>query len=145
MISRPRWRQAVRVAPAVVGVLWRLRRLHARLEPEELVRAVTPRRADWTARPDLGLAGAWLARALVRRLPRFFPQTCLYASLAGYHLLARAGREARVHFGLRRAGEDLAFHAWLSAEGRPCFDDAPAEGFHEMLCLPRPAPPPPAP
>ena len=139
MSSRSRWARKVRVAPAVLRLLWRLRRLPPRLGPEDLVRAVTPRRPDWTGCPDLALAAAWLARALVRRLPRLFPQPCLYGSLAGYHFLTRGGSDARVHFGLRPAGEELEFHAWLSVEGRPCFDDAPAQGFQEMLCLPRPA------
>ena len=136
MISRPHWTQAVRAVPAVVAVLWRLRRLHPRLKPEDLLRAVTPPRPDWAGRPDLAEAAAWLARALVRRLPRLFPQPCLYWSLAGYHFLTRGGSNARVHFGLRPAGEELEFHAWLSEQRKPCFDDAPARGFREMLCLP---------
>jgi len=78
-----------------------------------------------------------LARALAHRLPRLFPQPCLYASLAGYHFLLLAGEDVVIRVGVRTEEGRLLSHAWLEVDGQPCFDDPPLKGFVEMVAYPR--------
>jgi len=122
--------------PAVLRLLLRLRRLHPHSDLNGLVEAATPSRPSLSDQPARAHAAAWLARALVRRLPRCFPQPCLYWTLAAYYFLRQAGQPAIMHFGLRRAEADLVSHAWLSLDGRPYFDDPEQHGFVETLRFP---------
>jgi hypothetical protein len=43
---------------------------------------------------------------------------CLLRSLIIFHMLRRKGLDARIHFGVKRDGADLAGHSWLSLGGR---------------------------
>ena len=122
--------------PAVLRVLLRLRWLHPRTDLPRLVAAATPQATPLAQRASRATAAAWLGRALVRRLPWLFPQTCLYWSLAGYYFLRQAGQPAVIHFGLRKQDEDLTSHAWLTLGGQPYFDDPERHGFVQTVSFP---------
>jgi hypothetical protein len=136
VVSRPRLFTAVRMLPAALRVLLRLRRLHRRTDLQGLVAAATPRGNSLVDRPDRARAAAWLARAIVHRLRWLFPQPCLYWALAGYHFLWQAARPAVIHFGLRKTDEELISHAWLTLDGQPVFDDPEQRGFVETIAFP---------
>ncbi len=136
MIEKPRRLDVLRMAPAALSLLLRLRHRYSRASIHELVRLATPDHLRLLHHLRRAEAAAWAARALACRLARLFPQPCLYSSLAGYYFLRSAGRPAELRCGLRRAGETLEYHAWLMLEGQPCFDDAEADGFVETISFP---------
>jgi hypothetical protein len=59
----------------------------------------------------------------VCRLPLFqlpgFPRPCLRESLALFRVLTRLGYPARFHIGVRKVGEQLWGHSWITCHGRP--------------------------
>jgi hypothetical protein len=58
---------------------------------------------------------AWSVRAAARRVPF---ATCLTQCLAARRMLQKAGYDAAIHFGWRRAaGEGFEAHAWLEHAG----------------------------
>jgi hypothetical protein len=46
----------------------------------------------------------------------FFPRPCLRESLALFHVLRRMGRPAHFHLGVRKYGEALRAHSWITCE-----------------------------
>ena len=136
VVSKPRCLTALQMAPTVLRLLLRLRRLHPRSDLHALVEAATPSHTSLSDQPARAHAAAWLARTITRRFPRVFPQACLYWALAGYHFLRQAGEPAIIHFGLRKMETDLVSHAWLTRDGQPYFDDPEQHGFVETLSFP---------
>lgn len=60
---------------------------------------------------------AWLeARG---RFPRRAPANCLERSLAAYHLLTTAGARPEIIVGVRRSGDAVEGHVWVTLDGRP--------------------------
>lgn len=128
-----RW-ACLRTLPAVAVLLLRLRRLHPRLSIQELVAVVAPQPGSRRCPAGRAQAAALLARHLTRRLPRLFPQPCLYAALVGLHFLRAAGLPVALHCGVREGGgQTLEAHAWLAVAGVACFGPGEAEGFVETL------------
>ena len=59
----------------------------------------------------------WLSRALLVRTHR--ADFCLPQSLVLFHFLRKWGEPVQIHFGVRRSGDALVGHAWLTLAGRP--------------------------
>lgn len=53
---------------------------------------------------------------------RVFPRACLRQSLTLYRALTRMGYPVEIHFGVRKAGDDLLGHSWVTIEGKPLAD-----------------------
>ncbi len=94
------------------------RELPGRLEhplPEAL-HALTPQAAPQFLEPEA-------TRRIVDALTAFGAGRplgiCLRRSLLRYHFLRRAGLPLTIHFGVRRLGDDVAGHAWLTLGGQP--------------------------
>jgi Transglutaminase-like superfamily len=51
-----------------------------------------------------------------------FPRACLRQSLALYFVLTRMGYPVEIHFGIRKDGEDLGGHSWVTLDGKPVAD-----------------------
>ena len=60
--------------------------------------------------------------ALVRRLPSWAGSRCLLRSLALYYFATRYGFAVKLHCGIRRAGDALEGHAWLSLHGKAFYE-----------------------
>jgi len=75
-------------------------------------RAVAPRAKP---RPDTGVRFARAVQRAARHLP--FRPTCLEEALALERLLHRAGLDASLVLGVRRAGTTIEAHAWLEHQG----------------------------
>ena len=60
--------------------------------------------------------------ALVRRLASWAGSPCLLRSLALYYFATRCGFAVKLHCGIRRAGDALEGHAWLSLHDKPFFE-----------------------
>jgi Transglutaminase-like superfamily len=87
------------------------------------LRRLTPVRGRRECSRPLALPHA--TRVVVRvcqlrcfRLP-IFPQACLRRALALYYVLTRCGYAVEIHFGIRRAGEVLHGHSWVTVQGQP--------------------------
>lgn len=136
MSTRPPMRDVLAVAPAVLALLARLRWLHPRRDLDGLLAAATPAAG---ARPlDEARAGVALrlSRAIIRRLPRVFPQPCLYWSLAAYHFLLRAGKSPVMHIGVRADGHELLSHAWVTVQDQWVAGQPDPSGYTKVISLP---------
>ena len=136
MRSRPPITEVAAVLPAVLVVLVRLRWLHPRSDMRTLVGAVTVGSGGAPMRPSHAQTAVRLAGAIVRRLPRVFPQACLYWSLAGCHFLRRAGRSPVIHVGVRLQDGEMLSHAWLTVDGEVLVGQPDPDDYTEMLTFP---------
>ena len=50
---------------------------------------------------------------------RLFPRLCLRQALALYYALTYLGYTVSIHFGIRRRGEELKGHSWVTVKGMP--------------------------
>jgi hypothetical protein len=50
---------------------------------------------------------------------RVFPRACLRQSLTLYRVFTRMGYPVEIHFGVRKDGDDLLGHSWVTIEGKP--------------------------
>lgn len=85
-----------------------------------VIRYLTRRRARLNRQPHPGYIDpsriAWRVSVAARAVPR---STCLVQALAGQQLLAAAGHDSTVHFGVAIGpGGPLGAHAWLECQGR---------------------------
>jgi hypothetical protein len=69
------------------------------------------------------------------RLP-IFPQACLRRALALYYVLTRLGYAVEIHFGIRRAGEALHGHSWVTVQGQPVAERARPDVFAIVYSYP---------
>jgi len=76
-----------------------------------------------------------LSRAFIRRLPRLFPQPCLYWSLAAYHFLRRAGKSPVMHIGVRADGRELLSHAWVTVQDEWVAGQPDPTGYNKVISL----------
>jgi len=136
MRLRPPLSHVAAVAPAVLTVLVRLRWRHPRMDVQELVAVVRREATGKRMRPDHAQAAARLAGAIIRRLPRVFPQHCLYWSMAACHFLTRAGLSPVIHIGVRMQDGELLSHAWLTVDGEIVAGQLDPGDYTEMLTLP---------
>lgn len=136
MTPRPPLRQIAAVLPAVLLTLARLRWLYPRTDIRRLAAAVTDDRVRRPLRPDRAETASRLSGAIIRRMPRIFPQPCLYWSLASCHFLRRAGRAPVIHIGVRLEAGELASHAWVTVDGEIVAGQSDPGAYTEMLTLP---------
>jgi len=129
-----RYLRAVLALPWVLAAALAVTRSFQRLPLDELPASLARRQP----RPPRPVRDPLLLRALVGRLLRWLPPygmgPCLKRSLILYRLWSLCGLEPRLHLGLREAGRARAFHAWVTAAGRPELS-AGGSGFREALVL----------
>ena len=67
---------------------------------------------------------------------RVFPRACLRQSLTLYRVLTRMGYPVEIHFGVRKAGDDLQGHSWVTIEGKPVADRTRMDVFKAVYSYP---------
>ena len=67
---------------------------------------------------------------------RVFPRACLRQSLALYRVLTRMGYPVEIHFGVRKPGDDLLGHSWVTIEGKPVADRTRMDVFKAVYSYP---------
>ncbi|MFP4249575.1 MAG: lasso peptide biosynthesis B2 protein [Armatimonadota bacterium] len=134
--SRPPLREVVAVLPAALRLLARLRWLHPRRDIRGLAAAVTSDSPRRSLSSDRAQTASRLCGAIIRRLPRIFPQPCLYWSLAACHFLRRAGQEPVIHIGVRVEAGEIVSHAWLTVDEQIVAGQSDPGEYQEMLTLP---------
>ena len=116
------------------------RSLVKRVEMPDLVRRLDSRSPE---RRPLGegdhrraeLASKYADFLLVKCLRQKNP--CLLRSLILFHIFRGKGLDARIHFGVKRDGADLAGHAWLSLGGQCRLEpEDPLASYAEMYSYP---------
>lgn len=129
-----------------LSLAWKTRALLASVAIPPLVHAVPLHRlAQWLARPggagavDDDTLAAWVD-ALLRRAPWPWRYTCLKRGAVLFLLLRRAGRDVRLHVGVRRDRQTLRAHAWLARDGRPYLETDPhlPGSYAEIAAFPEP-------
>jgi hypothetical protein len=78
----------------------------------------------------------WAVTAAARRVPG---ASCLTQALAGTLLLAAAGHEATLRFGVTKDEGQLRAHAWIESDGRTVLGDPRTDSFVPLppLAMPR--------
>jgi hypothetical protein len=76
-----------------------------------------------------------MCRLRLCRLP-LFPSVCLRQALALYYTLTRLGYAVIIHFGVRKMGEVLYGHSWITVRGHPVAEPAPEEIFQLVYTYP---------
>jgi len=127
------WSRKLRAAGALTGAEWcRLWRAWwllllvdggLRWLPFRVVQGLLDR-----ARPGAGAGRPGDADAVLREMAlavdraaryHLYPMTCLRRALVRQRLCRAAGIPTRLCFGVRRADESLAAHAWVEYDGKP--------------------------
>jgi Transglutaminase-like superfamily len=84
----------------------------------------------------------WLVRLVVWlcHLPCFrpplFPRACVRQSLALYYVLTRRGYPIQIHFGVRKAGQRLYGHSWVTVQECPVAEQTPLDVFRVVYSYP---------
>jgi hypothetical protein len=80
---------------------------------------------------------------VVRRVSRLglfsapiFPKACLRESLALFRMLSGAGHPVRFYVGVRKDGDMLVAHSWVTLHGRPLLPGAATERFRTVYTYP---------
>jgi hypothetical protein len=79
-----------------------------------------------------------LCQARLFRLP-LFPRSCMRQALALYYVLASMGYPVAIHFGVRKAGEELHGHSWVTCQGTPVAERTRIDLFATVYSYPAPA------
>ncbi|RMF94397.1 MAG: lasso peptide biosynthesis B2 protein [Nitrospinota bacterium] len=103
----------------VAGLLGILRLFLPRLKLNTLLRWLTPRQIPGSPAPARLETVVRYTDALLRHFPFPGPGKCLPRTLALYYFATRYGFPVQVCCGVRRVGESLDGHAWLSLRDRP--------------------------
>jgi hypothetical protein len=135
MTRRPPLLPLLAALPAVLLLLGRLRLLHPRSDIHGLVSAGRPVQRLKHMRRDRADAAIRLTAAVVNRLPRLFPQACLYWSLTAYHFLSRAGETPVIHLGIKLGAGEMLSHAWVTVGDVKVAGQPQPQGFTEMTSL----------
>jgi hypothetical protein len=104
---------AVRVAITVVAVKLGLRWVAL----PRLMRWLTPRRRSKSRNAAMLEREIRYTNETLSRLPSRGMMSCLPRSLALYRLARLRGIDARLHCGVRRHGEGIVGHAWVTVDG----------------------------
>jgi hypothetical protein len=104
---------AARVAITVIAIKLGLRWVAL----PTLMRWLTPRRRSKSRDPDVLEREIRYTNATLCRLPGRGRLACLPRSLALYRLARLRGIEARLHCGVRRQGDGIIGHAWVTVDG----------------------------
>jgi hypothetical protein len=116
--KRPRTLEEFRLALRVLAVLVLVRLLLPCVKLKRLVGWAG--HADPT-RPPRAVplqTVAWYTDAVLHRMPARRPGNCLPRSLTLFFFATRAGLPVRFHCGVRRDGDSLEGHAWLTLAGQ---------------------------
>jgi hypothetical protein len=65
-----------------------------------------------------------------------FPKACLRQSLVLYHVLTYLGFPVEFHLGVRKQGEELIAHSWVTMQGEPLADTARSGVFKVVYSYP---------
>jgi hypothetical protein len=116
---------AARVAITVIAIKLGLRWVAL----PTLMHWLTPRRRSKSRDPDVLEREIRYTNATLCRLPGRGRLACLPRSLALYRLARLRGIEARLHCGVRREGDGIVGHAWVTVDGAALLatDDDDAE------------------
>ena len=76
---------------------------------------------------------AWYTDALLRRMPAGRLGNCLPRSLTLFYFATRAGLPVRFHCGVRRVGEALEGHAWLTLGDQLFLERGEPEGRYAVI------------
>ena len=76
-----------------------------------------------------------LCQARLFRLP-LFPRPCLRQALALYYVLTRLGYPVAIHFGVRKEGEELHGHSWVTVQGTPVAERTRTDLFTTVYSYP---------
>jgi Transglutaminase-like superfamily len=67
---------------------------------------------------------------------RVFPRACLRQSLTLYRALTRMGYPVEIHLGVRKDGDDLLGHSWVTIEGKTVADGTQTYLFKAIYSYP---------
>ncbi|MDX1428985.1 MAG: lasso peptide biosynthesis B2 protein [Rhodothermales bacterium] len=115
----------VRIA-RICGMLARIVALQKRVSVARLVASFDSAPAEQRDRIDIGRIN-WLTRGVLRRL--FSGRYCMKRSLILFHFLRKAGREARIVFGVTKEEGKLEGHAWVTVNGEPYAEEGPVDKY----------------
>ena len=77
----------------------------------------------------------------VCRLPMFrvrpFPRACLRQSLVLFRALTTMGYPATIHFGVRKEGQAVEGHSWVTLYGRPVAESGSVDAFAALYSFER--------
>jgi len=116
----------VSLATRVTGLLCLLPILEKSHTLPTLLARLTPvRSAEHVLAPLVMERAVRLVLRLCHRRPfrsARFPKACLRQSLALYHALIYLGFPVEFHLGVRKQGEELIAHSWVTCSGQPIAD-----------------------
>ncbi len=69
----------------------------------------------------------WLTRGLLRRL--FSGRYCMKRSLVLFYHLRRAGRDAKIYFGVAKEDGKLEGHAWVTVDGHAYAEEGSVDQY----------------
>lgn len=107
--------------------------LVTRLLPFRRYIALGSRRMAGRSAKD-GERESWLVDRLAERVP--FRAVCLQRGLALQWMLRRRNIDAVLHYGVRKTGEQLDAHVWVSVEGRIVIGSPVPDEFREVARYP---------
>ena len=91
------------------------------------------------ARPKQQIADTFAIERAVRVVLRLchrrpfrsalYPRACLRQSLVLYHTLTHMGFPVEFHLGVRKNGEELIGHSWVTFAGKPIADTSNTDGL----------------
>ena len=73
-------------------------------------------------RPDREQLVTLLARRISRLRPGRHRDNCLERSLLSYRFLSMENADPHVVVGVRKSGDDIVGHAWVTVDGKPLYD-----------------------
>jgi hypothetical protein len=129
----PRTAGEYRLLLRVLLVLVVVRLLLPCVRLKRLVRWVGRSQPSRTPHPVSLQTAAWYADALLQRLPAGRRGNCLPRSLALFYFATRAGLPVRFHCGVRRVGEELEGHAWLTLGDQLFLERGDPEGRYAVI------------
>jgi hypothetical protein len=140
-IRRPRSLGELRLLLRVLAVLILVRLLLPCVKLKRLVRWLGSSRTGRAVHPAPLQTVAWYTDALLQRMPSRRRGNCLPRSLTLFFFAARAGLPVRIHCGVRRVGQALEGHAWLTL-GPDLFLEKgdPNESYRVIFSYPDPSP-----
>lgn len=93
--------------------------------------------ADQTLHPDdVGSVAVRVCQLPIFRT-RPFPRSCLRQSLVLFRALTRMGYPARIHFGVRKDGDAVEGHSWVTLSGRPVAESGSVASFATLYSYER--------
>jgi len=128
------------LATRVTGLLCLLPILEKFHTLPALLERLTPvRRKEQTPATFAMERAVWLVLRLCHRRPfrsSLFPKACLRQSLVLYHTLIHMGYPVEFHLGVRKKGEELIAHSWVTSVGKAIADTSNKEVLKVVFTYP---------